>query len=407
MIKKLKIKFIVLSMSALFALLLVIVSGMNIINYNSVVRDADNTLALLSDDKEPFPEFSGDRNGLKPPMSPEVPFESRYFSVLLNSSNDIMQIELSKIASINQDDAIDYTEKALSDRDGKGFIGNFRFIIYNDSDGKQITFLDCGRKLDAFYSFLFSSLVTAAIGYAVVLIALIFFAGRIIRPIAESYEKQKRFITDAGHEIKTPLTIINANIDILEMEMEENESLRDIQIQTERLTTLTNDLVYLSRMEEKEQSLQMIDFPLSDLVSETVHAFHAPAQMQDKELVPDIQPMLTMKGDPKSIEKLISILMNNALKYSPSGSPIFIDCKMDGKQILLSVVNSALEPIDEKKLPHVFDRFYRSDSSRNSETGGHGIGLSMAQAIVSAHNGKIQAWTKDGTSFGITAYFRV
>ena len=134
---------------------------------------------------------------------------------------------------------------------------------------------------------------------------------------AESYEKQKQFITDAGHEIKTPLTIIQADADVLEMELGENEWLADIQNNVRRLTDLTNDLVSLARMEEGGTPLELVEMPLSDVVTETAQTFHTLAQAQNKELGLAVEPMLSMDADEKAISKLVGILMDNALKYSP------------------------------------------------------------------------------------------
>ncbi|MGN1082748.1 MAG: sensor histidine kinase, partial [Candidatus Avispirillum sp.] len=219
--------------------------------------------------------------------------------------------------------------------------------------------------------------------------------------IAESYEKQKRFITDAGHEIKTPLTVIAANADILEMEQGENECLADIKQQTERLRGLTEDLVTLARMEEAGEGLPKIEFPLSEVVSETVRPFGAIARQQNKELTCDICPMITLKGNDKVIRRLISVLTDNALKYSPEGSTVRISLEKQNRTARLTVFNETENEIKNGDIAHVFDRFWRADGSRNSETGGHGIGLSIAKNAVSAHNGKINASTRDGHSFQI------
>lgn len=425
MIKKLKRKFILLTMTSLFALLLVIVAGMNIMNYTSVVAEADDILSILTKNGGDFPDIKNiapDSNGTAPDhtntiteftggfgkkhMSPEVPFESRYFSVQFDSSGSVVFADTGKIAAIDKETAISYAQSVYNDTNGKGFVKDFRFKVTQNSEGLRITFLDCGRKIDAFYRFLLFSLIMSAIGYVIVGIIVIIMAGKIIRPISESYEKQKRFITDAGHEIKTPLTIINANADILEDELGiDNECLQDIQVQTARLTELTNDLVYLSRMEEQKETLTLIEIPASDLILEMVNTFRAPAMSQRKKIQTTIQPMLTIKGDTKSIEKLVSILMNNALKYSPEGSDIFVTFEQNKKQVIFSVENTSCYTVEQENLAHVFDRFYRADSSRNSETGGHGIGLSMANAIMDAHKGSIKAWTKDGQTFGISAVF--
>ena len=151
-------------------------------------------------------------------------------------------------------------------------------------------------------------------GLLAVLVLLVIFSGRIIAPVAESHEKQRRFITDAGHEFKTPLTIIGADADLLELDCGENEWLTDIKSQVKRLTGLTNDLIFLSRMDEERPQFQHIEFSLSDVTEEVVQSFQGPAKAQNKELVLEIQPMLSLTGDEKAIRQLVSILMDNAVK---------------------------------------------------------------------------------------------
>ena len=245
--------------------------------------------------------------------------------------------------------------------------------------------------MDAYYSFLFASIAISLCGYFIVFAFIAFFSNRIIRPISESYEKQKRFITDASHEIKTPLTIIGADTDILEMELGENEWIDDIKKQVTQLTELTNNLVFLSRMEESEHSLPAIDFPFSEVVTETIMSFQTLAQSQAKELLYQIPAMLTLRGDEKSIRQLISILLDNAIKYSPAEEPISLCVEEQNSHITITVTNTTLQPLEKEQLKFLFDRFYRLDTSRNSKTGGHGVGLSIAKAIVEAHNGKILA----------------
>ena len=242
-------------------------------------------------------------------------------------------------------------------------------------------------------------------GLAVMFFVIVFFAGKIVRPMAESYEKQKRFITDAGHEIKTPLTIINANVDLLETDPEDADCLHDIRQQTERLTTLTNDLVYLARMEEADTSLEMTNIAVSEMISEAASEFRALAAIQEKEFIYQIQPGLFMRGNDKAIRQLINITIDNALKYSPEGGTVAVHFAQVRHTLQLNIYNTTQTAVNSEELEHVFDRFYRMDHSRNSATGGHGIGLSVAKAIVEAHHGKIHAWSRDGCSFNITCIF--
>lgn len=407
MIRKLKTKFILLSMTALFVLLTFIVTGMNIINYNSTVKEADSILSFLSQNKGAFPEMNDKhKDKLPPDLSPETPYESRYFSVYYNESDEVVNVDISKIASVDKNTAVDYADSILNSEKNNGFLEEYRYSVNRDSNGTRITFLDCGRRLDSFYGFLISSIFMSLLGYIVVFIIIFTISGKIIKPIAESYKKQKRFITDAGHEIKTPLTIINANTDLLEMEIgENNDCLADIKEQTKRLKMLTDDLVLLTRMEEAEENMPKIEFPLSEVISETANAFRGLAISQQKEFNCNIEPLLTLKGNDKAIRQLVSILLDNALKYSQPNGRVEISLKKKNKTVVLSVFNTTESEIDKEQLQYVFDRFYRTDNSRSSDTGGYGIGLSVAKAIVNAHNGKISADSNEKSTFTIKAIF--
>lgn len=403
MIRGIKKKFLLLSMAALFVLLAAIITGMNLVNYNSIISDADTTLSLLSKNHGRFPEFGeGDASRH---MNPETPYESRYFSVLLDQNDNVIQTDTSRIKAIDSGDAIDYAESVLQNSAEKGFAGKYRFLRCEEDHSTRIVFLDCGRKFDAFRDFLLASIFMAVCGYLVFFFVLLFFSSRIVRPVLESYEKQKQFITDAGHEIKTPLAIIQADVDVLEMDIGANEWLEDIQKQTGRLAALTNDLVYLSRMEESADRMQMIEFPFSEVVAETATSFQALAQTQEKEFRCDIQPMLSFVGDEKAIRQLVCILLDNAMKYSPAHGSVLLCVQKQGRQIRLSVRNAVETPMPRERLHLLFERFYRVDSSRSSKTGGYGIGLSVARAIVTAHNGKITANATEGPSLEIVAQF--
>jgi signal transduction histidine kinase len=454
MIKKLKRRFIILAMVSLAVLLAVIVAGMNIINYEKVVSDADERIEVIEenygrilgipggsimprgdliyrddadDDEDVEEDFDADdmfdrddgplfgRHGDRgPSMTHDEAEESRFFMATVGMDGDIQQVNVDRISSVDESEAISYAKEALSSGKDEGFVGEFRYSIEDDGPGMRITFLDCGRVLESFRDFLRYSILMSLAGLAVMFGIITFFAGRIVRPVAESYEKQKRFITDAGHEIKTPLAIIKANIDLMDMELEKKkvdkaelkENLGDIDDQVDRLTGLTNDLVYLSRMEEAGDSLVMSEVPFSDIVSETVSSFEPLAEEKGKAIRTDIEPMVSVNGSTKELEKLLSILLENAVKYSPAGpeaQPITVSMKKEGRNAVLEVSNAAENELTNESLSHVFERFYRTDSSRSSATGGHGIGLSVASAIVSAHGGKISARTSDGHDFTVTA----
>lgn len=379
----------------------------------------------------------------KPFSSRDEAEETRFFSVLLTAEESVVRANTDRIYAVDDSAAAGYAKKALEAGGESGWVDEYRYAVTDEGTMTRITFLDCSTSLAQFRQFLRASIIMSLAGLLIIFGFICYFAGRIVKPVAESYDKQKRFITDAGHEIKTPLAIIKANIDVMRMDLEDieaagktiaagdnardpqpdsagaeaaenagniseytaslSESLGDIDSQVDRLTSLTNDLVYLSRMEEAGNALTMTEIPVSDIVAETADSFEALAAERKKTLSIDVAPMLTMQGSSKEIEKLVSILTENALKYSPEGDEVKVSLRKEGKTVVLEVRNKAVDPLSDEDLAHVFDRFYRSDKSRNSASGGHGIGLSMASAIVTAHGGKIRARSGDGSEFIVTA----
>ena len=406
MIKKLRFKLIFVSMFSLLIVLVTIEGMIGVMNYRKMVLDADQVLEILSDHAGRFPEDFPLRKGHdRPGMSPEIPYESRYFSVLFDEEGNERSADIGKVAAIDREEASAYARQVWNGQKSKGFIGNYRYMAIQSEAGVRITFLDCRRQQDMFRNLLVNALWISLAGLGAVLLLIIYLSSRIIKPFSDNYEKQKRFITDAGHELRTPLTIIQADTEILEMDWgEESEWLADIRKQTKRMNDLTSTLLALSWMEEGIQREMMVDFPLSDMVEETVNAFRGPARLREIKLSSSISLMLSMKGDQKAIHSLVTILLDNAVKYSNDRGTIFVALEKKKNKIRLSVFNTT-ESISREQIDRLFDRFYRTDGSRNSETGGYGLGLSIAASTVAAHNGKIIAETKDEKSLQITVTF--
>ncbi len=404
MIKRLRIKFVVAAMLSLLLVLMIIVGTASVFSYRQILSEADSTLSLLAENNGMFPNRDLTPEDMKRGgrrLSPELPYESRYFSVYMNSAGNVSSGNTGKIAAIDTSTAIEYAQTVYASGKTKGFIGDYRYLSTSNGDTHLIIFLDQGRNMTNFRTFIFTSTGVSLGGLVAVLCLLIFFSGRIVKPFSENYEKQKRFITDAGHELKTPLTIINADAEVLEMDLGENEWLQDIREQTKRLSDLTNNLIFLARMEEAQPQMTMIDFSLSDMVTETAETFQALAKTSQRTLTTDIQPMLTLQGDEKSLQRLVTILLDNAMKYTDENGTISVSLKQQKNMLKLSVYNTT-EHISKENLKHLFDRFYRIDKSRNSKSGGYGLGLSIAAAIANTHKGKISADTDDEKSLTIT-----
>ncbi|MDD6404283.1 MAG: HAMP domain-containing sensor histidine kinase [Clostridiales bacterium] len=418
MIKNLRKRFIFAAMASTFGVLLVIMSILNVANYYRMVSRADETLTELGDNNGRFdsgdfvkkkPDITTDDglvNDIKakddmtqPPdnpggkygdrFSPETPFQTRYFSVVVENG-EITSYNLDNIAAVDEEEANTYASEILKDGSNLGFTDIYRYKLVINDDGERIIFVDCRQELEAFRNTLIYSVGVSLIGFLVVFMLVLFWSKKIFKPVAESYEKQKRFITDASHEIKTPLTIIDANTEVIEMVSGESEWTRNTRDQVKRLTALTNQMVALSRLDENPEPREKAEFNLSDVAYEVIDHFTSLSEVKGKKINADIQNGIIYTGDENSIRQLISILVDNAMKYAVSSEAIDITLKRDGRKVRFTLRNLA-EGMEEGDQRMLFERFYRPDSSRNSETGGSGIGLSLAKSIVESHKGKITA----------------
>ncbi|MBR6483828.1 MAG: HAMP domain-containing histidine kinase [Clostridiales bacterium] len=414
MIKRLRIRFTVLAMVSMLIVLTILIGGINIINYRNIITDADGILIELSrnngafalrdepDPQMPSPDMPApDVNG-PPEAFGELAFSSRYFSVLFDSNGNITETDTRSIFMVDEQSAEDYAEKVIKSGKTKGFSDHFRYLVSKEGDNTRVIFYDCSRSLDSFRNFRNTSIIISAVGMLLVFALIRMLSGLITKPAAESYEKQKRFITDAGHEIKTPLAIINTDTDVLETVVgEDNEWTADIKKQIKNLTSLTEDLVYLSRMEEPGSGSVKQETDLSSLVIEISGEFRSRAVTENKSYGSDIEEDITLTTSKNSIKRICSILLDNAMKYSPEGGKVDIALKKSDKNAVLTVSNELKEKLTDEDIKHLFDRFYRADSSRNSETGGHGLGLSIARAETESIRGKISA-SKEGNTLTFT-----
>ena len=400
-ISRLRFKLIAVSMAVTLLILGLIVGGINYINFKKVIDNADNTINYLTnnyntEETRPAPpdhdwnDNWDDFRHFDDGISPEVKFESRYFVVSFDSEGNVASSDTKHVFAVSEEDSIKIAKKIYEGSSDRGFYRNFRYAKISLNGYNAVMCLDVYNGLSSANYFLIVSLSASFIGWITVFIIVLAFSKRIIAPVSKSYERQKRLISDAGHEIKTPLAIIEADIGVMEINDGENEWLDDIKVQVRRLAKLTNDLIHLSKLDEGKDSLKFIDFSVSDLAKETVNSFSGLATINNKKLEANIKPNLTLKGDAESIRELLTILLDNAIKYSTGDGNIVLEINKKNGHITIDVVNSA-KGLSKENAEHLFDRFYRVDNSRNSETGGHGIGLSMAKAIVNAHNGKITA----------------
>lgn len=416
MIRDLRKKFILVAMLSTMLVLTAIMGVVNFSNYREMLDRADEMTALLEQNDGKFPEEPSRHeqdDTETPPAKPEndekdksrfsveTPFETRYFTVTVDENGEVTDCDLDRIAAVDEETAEEYTQTAQQKNKTTGFQGIYRYRVTETEDGAKYVFLDCRREISNFRTVLVTTISVSLLGLAAVFVLVVIFSRMVFRPVEESIQKQKRFITDASHELKTPLTIIDANTEVMEMESGESQWTKSTRKQIQRLSGLVQQLVTLSRLDEEKGLEEKCEFNLSEAVSECVLPYESLAQTREKNLTLNIEEDITYTGDERSIRQLAGILMDNAVKYSSENGNITLTLKKKGKKIFLEVYNDAGD-LPQGKLDVLFERFYRLDSSRNSGTGGSGIGLSVAKAIVQAHKGKITAENKNGRGLTIT-----
>ena len=366
MLTRLRIQFIFLSMAVVIIMQGFIVYTSIRNTYSKMVAKSDHLVSSIYInvlDKKP------------------VKADARYFYIIFDKNNHPK--------TINEDEALAIYHETYETGELDGFYNGYRYCIYEKEKRTIAIFVLRSNMIDDVKKTAVSLIEGSCVGIGIMLLVLIFASKLIVMPIAKAHRKQKEFITSANHELKTPITVIRADADILLMDDENNEWLADIKKQAENLTTMTNNLVTLARMDERNGNIPRIDFPVSELAGEVVHSYNALAMDCGKHFSYDIKPNLSCCGDAASVRQLFTILLDNAFKYSPDNGNINFILSSSGNYITLCVTND-VEHIDKGLTDRMFDRFYRADSTSARITG-HGLGLSIAKSIVAEHNGSIKA----------------
>lgn len=407
MLKKLQRRFVFIALLALVVIVFVQMFSVNAINIYQRDSDIRNILYLIAENGGVFPNSYHDGSNYmdailnpfkKVQITIETPYSTRYFVVKLEH-NVVTDISTENIAAVTDQEAFEYASQVFKNEPGFGFLDKYRYYYASDeSSGKAImVFIDFSRELEVTFKLASVSFLVGFCCIIVLLFPVYRLSKNAIRPIEKSIQKQKQFITDAGHELKTPIAIISADAEVLEMCYGETEWITSIKNQTARLDGLVKNLVTLSKLDEEKLKNKNTTFNLSNAVQETAQGFETLAMTNGVSFEYNITPNLMYTGNESEIRQLVSILSDNAVKYCLKGGCIRLAVYKSGKSTVISMYNDC-EYIDKSKLDMLFDRFYRADSSRARETGGYGIGLSIAQVIVQRHKGKITATSSDSKS---------
>lgn len=405
MIKRLRIKFVIISMISILIVLSIIMAGINISNYQTVANDTDRILDNLyanggvfnkniAPPEEFQPREETDENNKRfddfGKRNPEMMYETRYFTVIINKGEEeTYTVYMDNIKAVSsEEEAITYAKNALNHSSKRGYLGNYRYLYNNDTENNKTTviFVDCTRSLDNARNFLMASLLISLIGYVCVFILILLASKYVFKPVDEAYQKQKRFISNASHELKTPLTIISTNNEILEMINGKDESTDAINRQVIRLNQMVTSLSLLTKLSETKKIDRTKSFNLSDAINDVINDSYI-LNDDSKKLEIDIKENLIYNGEEGLIRQLISIVIDNAIKYSEKN--ISIHAYMDNKNIIFECMNDCYE-IEDGIHNEVFERFYRNDNIRGKKEGS-GIGLSIAKEITDLHHASIIA----------------
>ena len=391
---KLRKKFIYFSVGIIAIVLLSIMAFVNVTNFYNLKRSSDELLKTLVENNGVMPSFKLNDNSKEEKTVYLKNFSNRFFTVKTDNKKNVITVNTDDVFFTSASEAVEYAKDVLSSGKSRGYYGGFKYVVENTENGKLIAFVDVVKDFDVFYSNLGNSVVISFFVLGFVTFFSFVLSKKAVAPMVQAYEKQNAFITDASHELKTPLAIINTSADVLEMESRESKWTGNIHKQVNRLNGLIGNLISLTKLEESDD-LDRLEFSLSDTLDDCVMDVKDYALSLDKNIVTDIEKDISFKGDEKLIRQVMGILLDNAIKYAREKSDINVKLTKQNKKIVFTVENEA-DNLEIKNYNILFERFYRADSSRNSKTGGYGIGLSIAQSIVLKHKGKISADSFDG-----------
>ncbi|WP_339244024.1 HAMP domain-containing sensor histidine kinase [Paenibacillus sp. FSL F4-0243] len=416
MFTKLRNRFLIVNLVTISVIMLVAFISIYVITYQDVQNNIQMDLhRIMENYKSPggdtgrmgstkggsqLPHADNKRmdNGTPPPE------RSVSFMLKIDTASNL----IGKDSKFTMDDEFYDTalQEALSaDKDTGRFTldsSKWIFNIQHTNDGAMLVFLDITAQQKILTNLIYTFSVVGSVMLIILYFTSRFFANRSIAPVKEAFEKQKQFIADASHELKTPLTIINTNADVLLSNSDDtihNQSkwLHYIKSETERMTSLTNDLLYLTEMDDSRSTMIYSKFNLSEAVENIILTMEAIIFEKRISLEYDIEPNLTVMGNSEQIKQVIMILLDNAVKYTNPKGSVTLSLKKQHNDMVLSVTNTG-EGIAPEHLARIFDRFYRTNASRARKQGGYGLGLAIAKSIVEQHKGKIYAKSTVGES---------
>jgi len=404
-IKKLQVKFIMIIMGILTVVLLLIFIAINLFMYSLDESQSVRTMSEIArkDGIRIRPKIDDGTFPLPPPPDDSMN-PSHIFSVKLDLNYDIMEVFSDFKTEYSDEEVSTLVSEVLKKDNETGVVGNFRYFSMGKDYGKIIVFMDRSLEIINRYNLFQTTLIIEICSLVIIFIISVVLSRWALKPVKYAFERQKQFISDAGHELKTPLTVINTNSDVLERQIGKNKWLTFIKSESSRMSKLVNDLIYLAKLDDERAKVEFCEFNLSEAAMSVLLPFESVIFESGRKLNTDVEDDLVMTGDESRIKQLFAILIDNAVKYTSNEGEINVSLKNINGRNEICVLNTCQGISDDEK-GKIFERFYQIDTARTGESGGYGLGLSIAKSIVKIHRGKIHVDSKKGEWVKFTVSF--
>lgn len=412
MISKLKKKFIFINMICVTVILITAFGAVLAASYARIENDSRLELKATADRSNRM----DDKNKLILEIGAPKGFEKQptnftIFTVKLDELNQIDTL-LGDNVEVSDEVLQEIVTKSLESNKTTGFLWEYslRYMVNHNQGGNAIIYYDLSNDISSMFHLVKNCLFVGVASFLAFFLISVYLANWALRPVEASWESQRQFIADASHELKTPLTVILANADILSAHKKDTiehqyKWIEYIKAEASHMSGLVNDLLFLAKSDAARENIIFTEVNLSDIMWNCYLPFESLAFEQEKNLEADISSDIMMQGDAGKLKQLIMILLDNACKYTEKNGSIKVCLyqKMEKNKIYLTVNNSG-KPIAGEHLNHLFERFYRAEESRAREKGGYGLGLSIAKTITEMHKGKISVKSnkEEGTTFYVT-----
>ena len=401
MFRKLRLRFIATASLAILIVLFSVVGVLNSARHVQTVDEINKILTLLSDNGGSFPSISKTTSELGDTVSVDTLFQYRYFSAKMDHHGNIISLNSSNISDLTDQEVKEFLERINHSKDTRGDFSyhhhTYSYMVSETSRRSDlIVVLDSTNQFRDNMALVHLSIWMSGISFIFFVLVISIVSGKVIKPFIRNYERQRRFITNAGHELKTPLAIISANNELVELMNGESEWTKSTNDQVKRMTGLINSLVAMARLQEQPE-LVLTNVNFSDIARDAAEDFKGPVIKDGKEFVMDIQPNIHVKAEEKSLFELVTLLVDNANKYCDPAGKVSVTLRknrLSKAKLEISNTYTKGKDVDYTKF---FERFYREDESHNNKTSGYGIGLSMAQTMVKLFKGNISVNYKDDT----------